>query len=65
MCKGSKHERTQLGIPHTVQPGEKSVPSQSQTPQYEKILKPPEGDSNEQIKTGSGKRNGRVRKVQH
>lgn len=63
MSKGSKHERTQLGIPHTVQARERSGPSQSQTPQYEKILKPPEGDTNEKIKIGSGKRNGQVKRA--
>lgn len=64
MSKGSKHERIQLGVPHTVQAGERSLSPGNLTPQCEKILKPPEGNSNEQINIGSGKRNGRVRKGQ-
>lgn len=44
--------------------GEESVLSQSQAPQHEKKLKNPEGNSKEQIKIRSGKRNGQVRKGQ-
>lgn len=60
---GSKHERAQLDIPHTVQAGQRSLfPVSLKTPQYENILKPPEGNSDEQIQIGSGKSNGRVEK---
>lgn len=45
MSEGSKYETTQLCVPHTVQAGKKSVPSQSQAPWYEKLLKTPEGNS--------------------